>query len=83
MVSKILLNILIAIIPGLFKAILDRLCAKPKEVEQTAPEALLEVAKQQAEVQHAVNRINAKPKSVSGAIAKLRKRAKPSDGSHS
>lgn len=50
---------------------------------QTADQDLLTVATKQAEVQNAISKINARPKSVAGAIAGLRKRAKPTDRSHS
>jgi len=83
--GSLISNLLLALIPALVKALVDRFLKKPDQAQpaQTAEQALLTVATEQAEVQHAVNRINSKPKSVANAVAGLRKRAKPSDGSHS
>lgn len=84
--GSLISNILAALIPALVKALVDRFFPKKSDQAvptQTAEQALLTVATEQAEVQDAVNKINSKPKSVSGAIAGLRKRSKPSDGSHS
>ena len=73
--GKILIQILFAALPGIAKAILDRVMSKKAPKEQTAPEALLEVANQQAEVQHEVNQINAQPLAVDDAVDRLRARA--------
>ena len=82
-IGQILLNLFIAVIPGIAKAILERLLNKPKPPEQTAAEAVLEVANKEAEVQHEVNTINSKPMAVDDALNRLRKRATdayPPDG---
>lgn len=83
--GSLISNLLLALIPALVKALVDKFLKKADQAQpaQTADQALLTVATEQAEVQHAVNRINSKPKSVANAVAGLRKRAKPSDGSHS
>lgn len=79
--GSLISNLLMAIIPALVKALVDRFFKKTDQAQpvQTAEQALLTVATKQAEVQNEINKINAKPKSVSGAIAGLRKRAKPSN----
>ncbi len=82
-IGQILLNLLLAVIPGIAKAILERFLSKPKPPEQTAAEAVLEVSKQEAEVQHEVNQINSKPMAVNDAVNRLRERAAaayPPDG---
>ena len=83
--GSLISNLLLAIIPALVKALVDRFLKKPDQAQpvQTADQALLTVATKQAEVQNAISKINARPKSVAGAIAGLRKRAKPTDRSHS
>lgn len=48
---------------------------KPQQPEQTKDGALLEVAQQQAEVQHAISEINSNPITVDDAITRLRKRS--------
>lgn len=82
--GKILIQLLFAAIPGITRAILERVMAKKAAAPQTAPEAVLEVAKQEAEVQHDINQINSQPLAVDDAVERLRQRAAaayPADGS--
>jgi len=74
--GNFLLNILLAVLPSIARAILERFTKKsdPPPV-QTASEAVLEVATKEAEVQHAINEINSKPLPVDDALARLRERA--------
>ena len=83
--GSLISNLLLALIPALVKALVDRFLKKPDQAQpaQTADQALLTVATKQAEVQNEISKINARPKSVGSAIAGLRKRAKPTDRSHS
>ena len=74
-IGQILLNLFIVVIPGIAKAILERFLNKPKPPEQTAAEAVLEVTKEEAEVQHEVNTVNSQPMAVNDALKRLRERS--------
>lgn len=74
--GSFLAQLLFSILPTVAKALLEHLLKKPPEQpKQTAEGALLEVAKEQAEVQHAISEINATPVTVDDAITRLRKRS--------
>lgn len=74
--GSFLAQLIFSILPTVAKALLERLLKKPPEQpKQTADGALLEVAKEQAEVQRENNKIQAQPLSADDAVARLRERA--------
>lgn len=75
--GEIIIRLFTAMITSAIPALIAHfLKPKPQQPEQTKDGALLDVAQQQAEVQHAISEINATPVTVDDAITRLRKRSK-------